>query len=191
MSLDALRLTSHFRSSLVLKNLKFEFEFAEFARYDGFTEGVHCEYKMKIYPTGQLEAQYHTNKPAVYTTVVVLVFMFTVAVFAFYDYMVYRRQTRLLAKAKRTNAIVASLFPKDVQKRIMAEAEQQAEAEQRAKKGGFLVPKAQLKEYLDEDQGNDIRQGDAMFKTKPIADLFPRKFHTCFPLFVRFYCTSI
>jgi len=56
----------------------------------------------------------------------------------------------------------------------MAEAEEQAEAEMKAKKRGFLAPKNQLKEFLhdDEDEG-ERATGENMFKTKPIADLFP------------------
>jgi class 3 adenylate cyclase len=130
-----------------------------------------CDFTMKIYPTAEYEKTYYTNKPGVYTTVVVLVFAFTALVFALYDWMVYRRQMKLLVTAQRTNAIVASLFPKDVQERIMAEAEEQAENEARAKRGGFgFAQKNQLKEFLDE--GND-ELGDAIFKTEPIADLFP------------------
>ena len=151
------------------------YEFAEFARYDGVADddlnGVHCEFTMDIYPTNELETSYHTNRPALYTTVVVLVFFFTAMVFALYDYMVYRRQTRLLATAKRTNAIVSSLFPKDVQKRIMAEAEEQAAREMAGKKGVGFGAKSQLKDFLGENE-QAARDDESGFKTKPIADLF-------------------
>jgi len=70
--------------------LKQTYEFAEFARYDGEDDDAanHCEYTFKVYPTAIFEAPYHTSKPALYTTVVVLVFIFTALVFATYDYMV-------------------------------------------------------------------------------------------------------
>lgn len=157
-------------------SLKMEFEFAEFARYDGEDDdlgGVHCEYTIAMYPTHELEAPYHTSAPAVYAAIVVLVFFFTAMVFALYDYMVYRRQQKLLATAKRTGAIVSSLFPKDVQKRIMEDADRQAQEEEGRKNGKALgfAAKNQLKTFLD---GDEVRSTEGVFKTKPIADLFPQ-----------------
>jgi hypothetical protein len=158
-------------------HLKQVHEFAEFARINGTEDNDssdNCEYTIAVFPTSALEATYRTNKPVLYTCVIVLVFVSTALVFAIYDYMVYRRQTKLLNTAKRTNAIVSSLFPKDIQKRIMEEAEAQAEAEMKGNRFGFsLAPKNQLKTFLDENDNNADVLGDTIFKTKPIADLFP------------------
>jgi len=157
--------------------LKQVFEFAEFARYDGEADddlrGIHCEYTLAIYPTSVFEEKYHTNVPAIYTSVVVLVFFFTALVFAMYDYMVYRRQAKLLRTAERTTAIVSSLFPKDVQKRIMEDAERQAQEEEQNKKSKGFTAKNQLRGFLANDEEKENAAGDSIFKTKPIADLFP------------------
>jgi len=73
-------------------SLKYTSEFAEFARYDGEADddlrGIHCEYSFEIYPTEALESQYRTNGPAIFTTIVVVVFLFTALIFALYDYLV-------------------------------------------------------------------------------------------------------
>jgi hypothetical protein len=56
----------------------------------------------------------------------VLVFIFTAMVFVFYDYLVQRRHNKVMATAKRTNAIAASV-PVNVRDRMLKDAEEQAE----------------------------------------------------------------
>jgi len=147
-------------------------QFAEEARYDGL-EGrnvKHCSYSLEIFPTATLESRHLTTMPIMYTGIIVLVFLCTMAVFLFYDIMVARRQNKLAATAKRTNQIVTSLFPKEVQERMMAEVEAK-EAERKNNKKLGLAPKNQLNEFLHEGQEEtDAKSG---FSTKPIADLFP------------------
>ena len=82
-----------------------------------------------------------------------------------------------MLSAKRSNAVVASLFPKKVREQLLKEAEEQISA---AESGGnknnrkaFLfgaVAKSELKNFLNE--GVSKANGVA-FDTKPIADLFP------------------
>ena len=99
--------------------------------------------------------------------------MLTTLVFVFYDYTVKRRHDKLLATATRTNAIVASLFPKNVRDRIMEDAEKQAEldVDKRFNKIGYGA-KYELKNFLDEVQEAHSDELEP-FDTKPIADLFP------------------
>jgi class 3 adenylate cyclase len=127
-----------------------------------------CALHLTAYATGEFESSCTTNKPALYTTAVVLVFFITIATFAFYDYWVNRRQRLLLARAKRTDAIVSRMFPKQIQKRILEEAEAEDEAETNKRKWrGLLAPKNQLKEFLNEGTSAHGREG------APIADMFP------------------
>jgi hypothetical protein len=111
---------------------------------------------------------------ALYTTVVVLVFIFTAMVFVLYDCLVQRRQDKVMATAKRTNA-VSSLFPSNVRDRILKDAEEQAEQDMLNNKKGFFgaAPKNRLKTFLDEDNV----AGAQAFDTKPIADLFPSHYN--------------
>lgn len=150
------------------------FPFAASTRYDGTSNlsGTHCEFSLKIIATEEFQRTYYTSGPAIFAAVVVLTFLFTACVFALYDWMVFRRQTKLLNTAERTNAIVSSLFPKDVRDRIMAEAEEQARQEQSNPMKGFRqTAKNQLKGFLNEE--DEEVSTESIFKTKPIADLFP------------------
>ena len=136
-----------------------------------------CGYSITVYPGRELEIFYESNKPAIYTSVVVLVFFFTAMVFILYDFLVTRRQTIVSSAAAKTQALVSSLFPKNVQQRILDDANEQALKEQRAKSrlaNGFRG-KSQLKDFLDGDNGDEeeARDKDVAFTTRPIADLFP------------------
>lgn len=138
----------------------------------------HCEYFLNIYPSDDLHNQYLTSAPGLYTAVVVMVFVLTTMVFVLYDFFVQQRNSRVVAKAKRSNAIVSALFPKNVRNRIMKEAEDQIEAEiaqAKGKRNRFSAPKAQLKTFLSDGKkevGAAPNQVTA-FAGKPIADLFP------------------
>jgi hypothetical protein len=134
----------------------------------------HCEYHLYMYPSQTLHETYLTSKPAMYTAVVVMVFVFTTMVFVMYDFFVQQRNEKVVAKAKRANGIVSALFPKNVRDRIMKEAEEQVEAELANKKKGFFAPKSQLKTFLaDGQKQNDQKNGVTTYSGKPIADLFP------------------
>ena len=54
------------------------------------------------------------------------VFLSTIGIFYCYDMAAQRRQRRISSIAKRTNNIVKSLFPKNVQECIIAEAGEEA-----------------------------------------------------------------
>ena len=86
--------------------------------------------------------------------------------------MVTRRQTFVTSAAQRTQALVSSLFPHNVQERILEDAQDQARLEQSAANafGGFRA-KNQLKNFL----AHDAEENEAAphFATRPIADLFP------------------
>jgi len=133
----------------------------------------HCEYFLHIYPSQELEDDYTTNKPLLYTCLIMLVFLGTVLVFVLYDYFVNLRNQKVTLAAKKSNAVVKSLFPKNVRDRLMQDIEEQiAAGEKTGKKSAMFgaVAKAELKNFLDHNIENS---GLAVFDTKPIADLFP------------------
>lgn len=138
-----------------------------------------CEYSLHLYPSEPMHDTFLTSAPALYTGVVVMVFVLTTLVFVFYDFFVQRRNETVVLKAKRSNAIVSALFPKNVRDRIMKEAEEQVEAEMANAKGGKrrfgMAQKTQLKSFLNEGAATDKNQAAAgvAFAGKPIADLFP------------------
>ena len=140
-----------------------------------------CNFKLFMYPSDELHAHYHTSKPGIMTFAVVMVFVVTTAAFATYDCLVERRQEIVMESAAKTNAIVSSLFPKEVRERLFTSSgsrkKKKASKDKILKaKGGLLpslteAPKFRLHSFLhdDVDQKNNGEEPDSM----PIADLFP------------------
>jgi len=163
-------------------------DFVDFLQYNFSRTRSHCEYFLYIYPSTTLHEKYLTANPVMYTTIVVAVFFLTTMVFVLYDFFVQQRNDLVVAKAKKSNAIVSALFPKNVRDRIMQEAEEQVEAEmaQKAFKKKFgVAAKSQLKTFLSDGAAANVgpqnqqpglkggEGGAIAFAGKPIADLFP------------------
>jgi hypothetical protein len=153
---------------------------------------AHCRYSLHIYPTVELQESYETNRPALFASVVVLVFVFTSFIFLMYDFLVQRRQDRVQSAAVRSNAIVSSLFPAEVRDRLFSHNDTSLNGAKRLAKTGSksyeTAPKFRLKNYLDsthnpstgvsppDDDGVDNTDSmgvPEMYDTKPIADFFP------------------
>lgn len=142
----------------------------------GFSENVTCPYTIYVYPTSELEEQYQTPTPILYTTLVVFVFTLTTMVFLCYDYYVQKHQRQQAAIAMRSNAIISSMFPSKVRKRIMEEAQAQVEAEMGAGKsqgvfGGLLGNNSKLKSFLHEGLKEECYPG-AAHDSAPICDKY-------------------
>lgn len=176
--------TSYYMGPGDLHNPKYDYmaqatPLAPFIHHNFSDTHEHCEYFLYMYPSQRLHDKYLTSKPGMYTAVVVMVFFLTTLVFVLYDFFVQLRNEKVVAKAKRSNAIVSALFPKNVRDRIMKEAEEQVEAELAQGKGRrnrFSAPKSQLKTFLSDGQqapNNNAPAGVTAFGGKPIADLFP------------------
>jgi class 3 adenylate cyclase len=146
-------------------------KFDEYERSTSLTEGLNiaagtrlglelkyggsgCQYDLRVYPSQEFYDEYNTSTPIIMTSAVAMVFVFTAFMFLVYDRLVERRQKLVLMKAAQSNAIVSSLFPKNVRDRMMQET-------------GNVSQNNRLKSFLkgdskDEDVG-----------LQPIADLFP------------------
>jgi hypothetical protein len=64
-----------------------------------------------MYPSQEFQDQYVTNKAAIYTAAVVLIFVCTSGLFLLYDYLVENRQQKTARLARQTSNIVDSMFP--------------------------------------------------------------------------------
>lgn len=128
-------------------------------RYSGTeVDNEYISYRIHVYPSAKFEDDYVTNKPLVYASLMVLVFLLTAAIFLLYDYFVARRQKIVLSSATNSNAVISSLFPENVRERLMNEAgKQEADRTQ-----------TRLGEILD----NGVN-GPEWQASKPIADFFP------------------
>ena len=127
-----------------------------------------CMYHLHIYPTQDLEFMYLTAKPWIFAAVVFAIVALFIGAFISYDKFVHHRQEEVLAKAARSNAIVASLFPSNVRDRILQQAEEQVD--RKSKKFGSNG-KNQLKSFLSDGMAEKPNGEDT--SGKPIADLFP------------------
>jgi len=167
-------------------------EFEPFPWHEGEDDesDVNCHYEIEVYPTTVIYEKYHTNKPAMLTLGVVIVFAFTCLVFFVYDRFVQMRQEKVLDTAQRSNAIVASLFPAEVRKRLMYGKDRKDKS--KSKKSSILMntrpaegPKFRLNNFLNESNvaggeatsnATPATQADVDKKgmvDAPIADLFP------------------
>jgi class 3 adenylate cyclase len=139
-----------------------------------------CAYLIKVYPSNEFRERYHSNEPWQITLVVVLIFVFTSLLFLLYDFIVRRIQEKVLSSAKRSEAIVSSLFPAVVRERLFRDGSNQTGAQdssgstaltdtRRGQFGhGLMNHKARLKSYLTHPPSLDMCRD-----LEPIADLFP------------------
>jgi len=102
---------------------KYGKEFELMADSSVFTEvqmaPKYCTHTATVYPSSLMREQFATTSPMLYTVGTAVIFLFTVFVFIFYDYLVQRRQKYLADKATKTSAIISSLFPKIVRDRLL------------------------------------------------------------------------
>jgi class 3 adenylate cyclase len=77
-----------------------------------------CLMTLHVYPSEVMENEYLTSDPVVFTVVAALIFVFTSLVFFLYDWLVQRRQKKVMSTAMQSSAIVSSLFPSQVRDRL-------------------------------------------------------------------------
>ena len=136
---------------------------------------------MSIYPTQDLEDEYVTARPWYFFGMVLGVFAFTAIIIYLYDSRVERNYQDTYKKAKQAGAIVSSIFPEAVRRRLYQDDNSNSNNPVKGQ-GAFKqeVPvavdaqKAKLKGFLKE--GTDGLNNDKESSMKPekaIADLFP------------------
>ena len=92
------------------------------SHFTAFNSVEDCTYSFHVYPSRELEAAYETKRPVTFTIAVVVIFLEVIVVFVVYDWLVERRQKKVMDSAIRTNAVVNSLFPATVRDRLMENA---------------------------------------------------------------------
>jgi len=150
------------------------FEFASFAALEGAGEHKFCHYYAHIYPSEAWTSQFFTSKPISYCMAVIACFLITTFFFMLYDRLVQKRQDKVMASAKRTNAIVTSLFPENVRDRLLNETKNpmdNTKADQ-GKRGSWADPSNAFKNNPG-GRTNQVNTSEHIFGSRPIADLFP------------------
>jgi hypothetical protein len=94
---------------------------------DYLTVGNHCLFSLTVYPTMEFQQSHESITPKIYATVIAGTFLVMIAAFVIYDLIVQRRNQKLVQNAARSNAIVTSLFPKNVRDRVVALRESDGE----------------------------------------------------------------
>jgi len=125
-----------------------------------------CLLDLHIYPSAEYEETFQSSNTILFVSVVCLALVIIVFL-VIYDSMVNKRHKKTVQTAARTQALVTSLFPKDVGEKLIAEA-----AEQEKKMHMSLSGRTNLKNLLNEDSERS-KGSTALNNTKPIADLFP------------------
>jgi hypothetical protein len=59
-----------------------------------------CQYFLRVYPSSDMEDDYITSNPIIFTLTAVLIFVFTSVVFLFYDCFVEKRQKKVMTTGK-------------------------------------------------------------------------------------------
>ncbi|KAG7374984.1 PAS domain containing protein [Nitzschia inconspicua] len=158
------------------ENMAHSADFAMFAYSNHDTSAVKDEmgnvicssttFTITVYPTQTFEQNYTTKQPLYYTLVVLSIFLFTILTFCVFDWLVQRQQSIIMNTALRQNALVSSLFPKNIQKQLMEDMDAEAVKNKTGKAG--------LKSYLNNEATElEEEQLEDGTKSKPIADLFP------------------
>lgn len=147
-----------------------EYERAELnlEMYEELTDGM-CQHDLYLYPSTKFQETYTTNRPAIYASVVAMAFGVTIILFILYDWMVNRRQNKVMKAASRTQAIVTSLFPKEIGRKLVEEAynnDSNDKKDQAWKKQGGPA----LQTILGHD-GQINADANRMTRKAPLADL--------------------
>jgi class 3 adenylate cyclase len=153
--------------------MRFEIPFYNFLQDSTKDAPGHCVYTLTAYPTKELEDEYHSKLPILMTTVVATAFCLMILTFLAYDWFVQRRNQMVVGAAARANAILSTLFPKNIRDRLFAEREME-EASREKTPDEFNGNKARLSSFLTESRNlnADGADDDFMYKSKPIAELF-------------------
>ena len=152
----------------------------------------HCVMYLDVYSSAEFEDSHKSKLPWIFTLVIAVLFFCMAMVFVFYNRCVHIRNQKVLNAAARSSALIRSLFPSNVHERLFsAQAASQGISSKtktsnsnnnNGKKVAESKPQypVSLKRYFDDggadDNHNIIDMDDDdsdMFKSKPIADLFP------------------
>jgi Adenylate and Guanylate cyclase catalytic domain len=85
-----------------------------------------CPYTLHLYPSDLMKADFETSNGIIFRVSTFGIFLFTSLVFYIYDWKVERRQNRVTSTARKSSALLSSLFPSTVRDQLY---ETQAESD--------------------------------------------------------------
>jgi hypothetical protein len=133
-----------------------------------------CVHDLRVYPGSKFREAFETTTKYIYAGVVTLAFVVTAILLVVYDMMVNRRESKTIKAAARTQAIVVSLFPKEIAKKLVQEAvEGSSDSKENGWKKKHHDGKTGLQSMFAENGGLTNGNGRMLGSSKPLADLFP------------------
>jgi class 3 adenylate cyclase len=160
--------------------MKIEIPFSDYLRNSTKDVPGHCVYTFTIYPTKEFQDEYHSRLPLIMFLVVAAAFCLMILTFLAYDWFVQRHNKMVVGAAARANGILSTLFPKNIRDRLLDERELEEENKIADKKKSLpdIGNKARLTSFLNHEadgmnSDEDAVEDNFMYKSKPIADLFP------------------
>jgi hypothetical protein len=124
-----------------------------------------CPFSIRLYPSDAYHSIYVTSTPMAVTMAVAAIFVVIAIMFFVFDRLVEKRQSILLNKATQSNAILASIYPKNIRDRLLEDAERKGK-----RSGDLIAPNHRLKSFLTGGEGGPM---DDPMGLQPLADLFP------------------
>lgn len=151
---------------------------------DGDAQSKYCEYTLHVYPSSELEGEFKSETPIILAIAVSLLFFLASAGFYCYD----EKQQEAAEEAAQSNAIVNSLFPTEVRKRLFNKEQEtsapiipmgsgnDSEREETIDPAIQAAQMFRLKNYLQEAEPSMIKKhaNEDIAESKPIADFFPQ-----------------
>lgn len=136
-----------------------------------------CQYSIHVFPTSDYEDQSTTNHPILFTAYVAGIFLFTFFAFLLYDRIVESRQKVVSKSAENSTALVTSIFPRNIQRRLL-------DGTSASEGKSFTSEKNRVQSFLV----GGINENS--LDVKPIADLFPQATVFCANIAGEFRCFS-
>lgn len=147
---------------------------------------ISCQYRLRMYASRALLNSYLSYDPDMYQAIVLAVFLFTIGTFIVYDCALERGSNKVVENAKRTDALINTLFPAQVKNRLLEDADRkkrQAKKQQQVEGSPIIQsPKLMLQNWLSpldsilsNSSGSQkrMRVASDTHDNEPIADLFP------------------
>ena len=115
-----------------------------------------------MYPSTKFRHIYDSNTPQIFAIVVSVAFILVVGIFFLYDWLVQKRNHKMIATTARSNTIVSSFLPRNIRDRLIGAEAGAADT----KKGAETLTNFMRK------KSNQTGSKDELVQSKPMADLF-------------------
>jgi hypothetical protein len=153
----------------------------------GEEDGLFCSYQITVYPTEEYEETFHTGLAYVYTFTTVALAVTSIVLFLIYTVLVDRRQKQVMDSAARSNAIIKSLFPAVIRRRLFGATTQSSlqndgiamsvkhslglRRRRPIQRGDAHNPKTRLTNFLTSTSPNEAYSMEHQ-NDEPIAEMF-------------------